>query len=106
MKTRLRFRVFAVGMISAWCLSTGALADKRISSQQVLDLVVKGEIVSILSLQEQHSELQNVRWLDIELEREHGIWLYEMKVIDEQGEIFEYTFNAETGELLHIELED
>ncbi|MDX1342803.1 MAG: hypothetical protein R3309_00425 [Reinekea sp.] len=93
-------------MISAWCLSTGALADKRISSQQVLDLVVKGEIVSILSLQEQHSELQNVRWLDIELEREHGIWLYEMKVIDEQGEIFEYTFNAETGELLHIELED
>lgn len=106
MKIRSRYRAFAVGILSLGCCLPPVQADSRIDSEQVADLVNRGTIVSVVTLQENFEQLQNVRWLDIELERESGHWVYEFEVINAQGIVLEYEFDAERGELLDVERKD
>jgi uncharacterized membrane protein YkoI len=40
---------------------------------------------------------------NIELERNHGVWIYEFKVIDRAGRLIEVRIDAKTGELVKIE---
>ena len=37
------------------------------------------------------------------LEREHGVWVYELKILDRNGRMREIYINAKTGKLLKIE---
>ena len=46
------------------------------------------------------------RLLDLEVEREHGRIVYELEVVDEQGQVHEIYLDAQTGEWLGQELED
>ncbi len=39
----------------------------------------------------------------IELEREHGLWIYEFKVIDRTGRFLEIKIDARTGEIAAVE---
>jgi uncharacterized membrane protein YkoI len=40
---------------------------------------------------------------DIELEREHGLWVYEFKVIDPTGRLLEIEVDARSGEVVEVE---
>lgn len=106
MKIRLKYRVFVAGMISLSLLSMRVSADDRHPTEQIQALVARGEILSVLDLQTRYPELLNDRWLDIELEREHGLWVYEFEVMNAEGWVTELMFNAETGELLEAEVDD
>jgi len=98
--------VLSVGTISLSLLFSLAFASENIGSQQVLDLVQRGEILTVAEIQRRHVELQNVRWLDIELEKEHGLWIYEFKVVDEQGTVIKYILNAKDAEFIEQEHKD
>jgi uncharacterized membrane protein YkoI len=37
------------------------------------------------------------------LDREHGVWVYELKILDRRGHMREIYVNAKTGKLLKIE---
>ena len=39
----------------------------------------------------------------IELEREHGVWVYEFKVIDPTGHLLEIEVEARSGEVIEVE---
>jgi uncharacterized membrane protein YkoI len=41
------------------------------------------------------------RVLDTELEREHGRWIYEVKLLDPRGRLYELEVDARTGAVLH-----
>ncbi|EAR08814.1 PepSY domain-containing protein [Reinekea blandensis] len=81
-------------------------ADSRLSSQQINQMVERGELISVVSLQERYPALLGGRWLDIELEQEHQHWIYEFEIINEQGVVTEIEFDAVTGELLNVEVDD
>lgn len=40
---------------------------------------------------------------EIELEREHGVWVYEIKVIDPAGRLLEIEVDARTGGIIEVE---
>lgn len=46
------------------------------------------------------------RVLEAELEREHGQWVYELKILDARGRLFEIYMDARTGDVLEYEGED
>jgi len=46
------------------------------------------------------------RVLEVELEREHGQFVYEIEVLNTDGQVKEYIFNAMDGKLLGVENED
>jgi uncharacterized membrane protein YkoI len=42
----------------------------------------------------------------VELEKEHGRYIYEIEVLDNDGKVWEMEVDAENGEILKTELED
>jgi hypothetical protein len=83
-----------------------AQADSRLGSDQVLELVARGDVLAATELVALHPELAEQEWLDIELEREDGRWVYELELLDDAGVVREYLFDARTGLSLGFEIED
>ena len=106
MKILSKFPVLHAGITSLILLCSFVFAGERVSSQQVLDMVERGEILSIVEILQRHSELRNIHWLDIELEREDGEWVYEFKIIDSTGHVLKYTLNAVDGSLIEKDQQD
>jgi uncharacterized membrane protein YkoI len=46
------------------------------------------------------------RVLEVGLEREHGQFVYEIEVLNTDGQVKEFIFNAMDGKLLGVESED
>ena len=44
--------------------------------------------------------------LETELEQKRGGYIYEVEMLDDNGEVWELKFDAASGELLEQELED
>jgi len=46
------------------------------------------------------------RILEVEFEREHGQYVYEIELVDEDGLVWELEYDAENGKLIERERED
>lgn len=46
------------------------------------------------------------RVLEAELERKGGLWVYELKILDDRGRLFEVYLDASTGAILKHEVDD
>jgi len=105
MNKSVKCRTWLVGVFCL--LSLGLVqADRRLGSEQVLELVARGEVLSATTLVSLHPELAALQWLDIELEREDGQWIYELELLDNAGVVREYRYDARTGLSLGFETED
>lgn len=69
-------------------------------------LVESGEIQSLERILITIKEYVQGDILDVELEREHGKYIYEIEVLDDSGVVRELEIDAATGELLKMELGD
>jgi uncharacterized membrane protein YkoI len=74
--------------------------------QAVRELVHSGEIKSLTSILELLPAQFHGRLLEVELENEHGSYVYELEMLDDNGTVWEIEVNASTGELLETEIED
>ncbi|KKM61437.1 hypothetical protein LCGC14_1531770, partial [marine sediment metagenome] len=43
---------------------------------------------------------------EVELEKEDGLYVYELEIVDYSGEVWELELDAKTGELVELENED
>ena len=102
MKTLLLFLVLAVGTISP----SLADADRELDADTVRKWVEAGKVLPLEELLERHRQRIPGRLLDLEVEREHGRIVYELEVVDEQGQVQEIYLDAQTGEWLGQELGD
>jgi hypothetical protein len=98
-------RAWPIGMIFLLAMSL-AQADSRLGSDQVLELVARGDVLAVIELVTLHPELAEQEWLDIELEREDNRWIYELELLDADGVVREYRYDARTGLSLGFEIED
>ena len=48
----------------------------------------------------------NGRVLEVEIERKAGRLIYEIEIVDEQGVVKEFVFDASNGDLLNEKVED
>ncbi len=82
-----------------------APADHR-NHDDVKRLRDAGEILSLGAVIENYRRLRPAgRILEADLEHEHGRYVYELTVLQHDGSVVEMEYDAQTGELLEIEVE-
>lgn len=66
----------------------------------------RGEILPLTEIYERVLRRFPGRVLEAELEREDGRWIYELKVLDASGRLYEVDTDASTGKILKHEEDD
>jgi len=66
----------------------------------------RGEILPLERIYERALARFPGRVLEAELERKRGLWVYELKILDDRGRLFEVYLDAGTGAVLKHEEDD
>ena len=89
--------MLVAGIFSAVCAST--------DHERAHELKQQGQILPLEDILSQ-LPVNAGRVLEVELEHEHGRMIYEIEVLNAQGQVNEYLFDAGNGQLLGIEVDD
>lgn len=73
---------------------------------EVRQLSEDQQILPLEELLKQVRQQHPGRVLEVELEKESGQYIYEIEVLNKQGQVSELKYNAQTGELLKYETDD
>lgn len=103
MKIGLLFLALALGTTNSFTIKAD---DEDDLSGQTLQWLKEGKVLPLESLLERYDKRINGRLLDVEVEREGEIIIYELKIIRDESVIYEIKINAKTGEWLTEEIED
>ena len=63
----------------------------------------RGEIMSLGAILENVDSIIPGEIIDVEFEKEDGIWVYEIYIVDKSGSLLEVLIDARTGSVLGIE---
>lgn len=100
LKGHLAWGFVGLVLVSAAALFTGVPPAKASDDhERALMLRDAGEIMPLSEIL-QRPELGGSRVIEAELEREHGRMVYELEVLDSDGRVREWYFDAATGEPL------
>ena len=72
----------------------------------VRKLQESGQILSLEKITKFANAVKPGEILDTELERKKGRYIYEVELLDTKGQVWELKFDAKTGELIKLEVED
>ena len=96
-------RSIVLGIVVMAAMSSLALASD--DHERARKLMQQGDILPLETiLQKLPPGSGSV--LEVELEREHGQFVYEIEVLNTDGQVKEYIFSAMDGKLLGVENED
>ncbi|MGY8872150.1 MAG: PepSY domain-containing protein [Pseudomonadales bacterium] len=101
MKIGLIFLVMAVGTIS-----TSVWADRNIKPEAVRAWVDSGKILSFEEIFQLNKNYLSGKILDLEVEYEDDLIVYEIEQLKESGEVTEVYIDAVTGRFLKEEADD
>ena len=98
-----------VGAMIKWVLMTGLAAAVLISGIAVGEsdqhesrrLMEQGEILPLQQILDHLGQQQVGRVLEVELERVHGRYIYEIELLGEDGRVLEYEIDAASGEIIN-----
>ena len=101
MKTRFRSLLAAAALLAGAGLSVpGASAGERVRVEEIRQLRESGQILSAEDILARSRAVQPGQVVGLELEREDGRWIYEVKLIDERNRVHELELDAASGEVL------
>ena len=101
MKMMLLFPALVAGTISYH-----VAASEDLSQSEIRELVRQGEIMPLETILAQFPAAEFGKLLDLEVEREHGIIVYEFEFLRTDGRIVEVEVDASNGRILEQEIED
>mgnify|MGYP001827751128 CR=1 FL=1 len=84
-----------------WSLATGPSADH----EAAYELAREGRILPLEQILERQRRDRPGRILEVELEREDGRLVYELELLDADGQVWELYYDAVSGQLLQTERE-
>ncbi len=90
----------AAALVLAAVLSTGAQARDRGDHERAREAVVAGQILPLRTVLERLEREQAGQVLEIELEPEGGRWIYEVKLLQADGQLLRLEVDAGTGEVI------
>jgi uncharacterized membrane protein YkoI len=79
-----------------------AMADD-IDQDDAIRLKQAGEILPLETILKTARQHHDGKVIGVELEKEHGTLIYEIKMLDNNGELWEIKINAKDGKLLQEE---
>jgi uncharacterized membrane protein YkoI len=77
--------------------------DDEHDHDRALEAVRKGEVMPLEKVLTLVRTKYKGAVVHTKLEREHGAWVYELKILDRNGRMREVYINAKTGKLIKIE---
>lgn len=69
-------------------------------------LAAKGQILSLEKISRLAKSHKAGEILEVELEKKHGRYIYEVEILDSASQVWELKLDAKTGQLLKMELDD
>jgi uncharacterized membrane protein YkoI len=93
------------------CLASSCLLNvSRLSAEEDYQLAKKlrqqGEILPLEKILELARAKKNGEVIETELEKKGGRYIYEVEILDIQGQVWELKLDAKTGKLIKIEIDD
>jgi uncharacterized membrane protein YkoI len=98
--------MFLLPALVAGTISFHAGASEDISQAEIRDLVGSGEILPLETILEEFPPNEYGKLLDLEVEREHGIIIYEFEFLRSDGLVLKVEVDARNGSILEQEIED
>lgn len=93
------FTLCAAVLALAAVPSTGAMARDRGDHERAREAVVSGQILPLRTVLERLEREQSGQVLEIELESENERWIYEVKLLQPDGQLQRLEVDAGTGEV-------
>lgn len=81
-------------------------ADSGESPANAGRLSSKGEIMSLEKIYQKAKSYKPGEILEVELEKKHGRYVYEIDILDAGSQVWELKLDAKTGQLLKMEQDD
>jgi len=98
-------RLSGVWLLSVALLGTVA-AGSEIDHDEARRLRQTGGILPLTEILNTARTTHPGRVIEVELERERGRYIYEIELLDVDGQVWELKFDGASGDLLEKELED
>lgn len=92
-------------LVALFLLATPIAVQADDDHEQARRLKQAGQIVPLEQIVQKAQQQQPGRVIEVELEMENGRHVYEVELLDEQGKVWEFYFDAATAELLKREQE-
>lgn len=110
---RRRWTIPRMGLIAGlmvWSMAAAGWwlprADAGESPASARELAAKGHILSLEKISKLAKSYKPGEILEVELEKKHGRYLYEVEILDTRSQVWELKLDAKTGQLLKMELDD
>lgn len=99
-------RVLLALLIMSTTLACLPQADSGESPDNAGRLSAKGEILSLEKISQKARAYKPGEILEVELEKKHGRYVYEIDILDTGSQVWELKLDAKTGQLLKMEQDD
>jgi hypothetical protein len=93
-------RLAAVSLLLAGCVLQLAWADGRDDHERARAAVLAGEVLPLATVLERLQRTHPGQVLELELDREDGRWIYEIKLLQPGGQLLKLEVDARTGQVL------
>jgi len=81
-------------------------ADSGESATSAGRLSAKGDILSLEKISQKARSYKPGEILEVELEKKHGRYVYEVDILDAASQVWELKLDAKSGQLLKMEQDD
>jgi len=98
--------VAAVLALAAALVPPDARAGRKDDHERARAAVQAGEAMPLPALLERLQRSHPGRVLELELEREHGRWIYEVKLLQRDGQLLKLAVDAATAQVLEVRRAD
>jgi hypothetical protein len=95
-------------LLLAWApvLPLPAAAGDKVDHERARAAVQAGEVLPLATLLERLQRTHPGQVLELELEREDGRWIYDLKLLQTDGQLLKLEVDAATGQVLELKRKD
>jgi uncharacterized membrane protein YkoI len=93
-------------IIALVLVASPVMADKDIDQNEAQALHEKGIILSLENILRNVQKTKGGRVMEVELEKKHGRYIYEIEIADASGQVWELKIDASDGSLISQEQDD
>lgn len=98
--------IFAVALIGLGTFLPGVASRADQSADKARQLQQQGDILPLEQIIDLAMAVKQGQILETDLELDDGRYVYELEILDANGQVWEVELDAQTGELVELENED
>lgn len=91
------------GLLFCASMAPATAEDDHVTARRLRE---SGQILPLEQILERARARQPGQVLETELERKDDAYIYEVEILDREGRVWEFNFDARTGELIKLERDD